>query len=360
MISDDLAEELNRGWRRRRREQGAASIDSVCARDVVPERINWLWEGRLALGKITLLGGYPDVGKTLLGLDCGARITRPDARWPTGEIAPTGEMIILSAEDAPEDTIRPRLEAAEAMLDSVRIIKAAVDETGRRRTFSLQRDLDALDALLSTMTFPRYLMIDPVTSYLGEIDSHRTTDVRAALEPLATFASERRIAVMAITHPPKASQANAINNFTGSLAFVAAPRLAFVAVKEPNTDRKLLLPVKNNIGALVQGRGYYISTKQISNGIIAPCILWDDAPVDVTANEAIFEASQADKPIKKRDAACEFLKAILSAGPRDSEEVKSAAGKSDISEITLRRARERLGVVYGHAGFPARTTWALP
>ena len=60
--------------------------------------------------------------------------------------------------------------------------------------------------------------IDPITSYMGKIDSHRTTDVRAVLEPLSRFADETGIALVAITHPPKGAQSNALHSAAGSLA----------------------------------------------------------------------------------------------------------------------------------------------
>jgi hypothetical protein len=104
------------------------------------------------------------------------------------------------------------------------------------------------------------IMIDPVTAYLGgKVDSHRTTDVRSILEPLDKFAERHKCAVVCITHPPKAAQSKAINSFTGSLAFVAAARVAFVAIDDPEdplADRQMLLPVKNNIGPMAPGLAY--------------------------------------------------------------------------------------------------------
>ena len=337
----------------------ATGIDYVLASTVIPEPINWLWENYLALRKITLLGGSPDVGKTLIATDVVARVTNIDMRWPTGEIAPTGTAVILSAEDTAEDTIRPRLEAAGALLDSVYIVKAAVESNGKKRTLNLHRDLDAVSGSLDTMARPKLLTIDPITAYLGDIDGNSTTAVRSALEPLAAFANTRCIAVLGITHPPKNAHGNAINNFTGSLAFVAAPRLAFVAVKEQGTDRKLLLPVKNNIGRLAAGRGYRIDVKQVTGGIIAPFLMWDDEPVDITASEAMMDAAHGDKD-GRLDDAVELLKAMLKDEPRFKQEIEKAAEANGISSRTLRRAKQTLCLVSDVAGFPARATWRLP
>jgi hypothetical protein len=83
------------------------------------------------------------------------------------------------------------------------------------------------------------VVFDALTSYMGKIDNASTTDVRAVLEPVGDFATELGVAVLGITHPPKAHQANALHAFTGSLAYVAAARLVFCATDEPETDRKL-------------------------------------------------------------------------------------------------------------------------
>jgi hypothetical protein len=81
--------------------------------------------------------------------------------------------------------------------------------------------------------------------------------VRSALEPLAAFAEQFNVAVLAITHPTKAPQLKAIHAATGSGAFAAAPRLLFLAINDPESQgRSLLLAAKNNIGRMAEGLGY--------------------------------------------------------------------------------------------------------
>lgn len=55
--------------------------------DVQPEAVEWLWPGRLAAGKLTLLIGDPGVGKSLLTLDAAARLSR-GIPWPDGGVPP--------------------------------------------------------------------------------------------------------------------------------------------------------------------------------------------------------------------------------------------------------------------------------
>ena len=51
----------------------------VCAADVEPEDVRWLWEGWLPFGKLVVIDGAPGVGKTALIIDLIARASRGDA-----------------------------------------------------------------------------------------------------------------------------------------------------------------------------------------------------------------------------------------------------------------------------------------
>ena len=103
-------------------------------------------------------------------------------------------MLIVSAEDDAEDTIRPRLEAAGADLARCHILDGVVqresDGTRTRRSFSLATDLPRLAAKLAELRDVALVIIDPVTAYLGGTDSHKTAEVRAVLAALADVARE--------------------------------------------------------------------------------------------------------------------------------------------------------------------------
>ena len=230
-------------------------------------------------------------------------------------------------EDGLKDTTIPRLEAAGAEFGLVHIFESSLIRAGKRKTFNLQDDLDLLGNAIDGVGNVAVVFIDALTSYMGKLDSHRTTDVRSVLEPIAGFAEKHNVAIQGVTHPPKAAQGNALRAFTGSFAFVAAPRIAFFVTSEPETTRRLLLPVKNNIGQKALGRGYFIGTKVVSKGIVAPYVQWDDAPVDVTADQAIADANRHAKDGSSLREAREFLSELLANGPVDAKEGAEAAGR---------------------------------
>lgn len=330
-----------------------------CVADVDPQPIDWLWQNRLALGKLTLLAGEPGVGKSQIVLNVAAHISTGEA-WPDRKAATCGNIIILSAEDAADDTVRPRLEAAGADLKRIHILEAAFDGNGKRRTFNLQSDLTRLGDKIAALGEVRLVIIDPVTSYMGKIDSHRTTDVRAALEPLADFARRFNVAVLAVSHPPKNAPINALHAITGSLAFVAAARLVFIAIDEPEDDgRQLVLSVKNNLGPLAAGLGYRRVQRFVNKDIVASYIVWDDVPVTITANEALAATAENAKNGSAIGKAVEFLRDELADGAMLVTDVKEHAEARGIAARTLDRARQRLGVESVKHGFQGKWMWRL-
>lgn len=338
--------------------QADGELSTVCVADVEARPIEWLWDGRIARGKLTLLAGNPDLGKSQIAIDISARLSR-GAEWPDGGAARASATLMLSAEDAVDDTIRPRLEAAGADLRRVHVVTMVIEKDGRQRSFNLQEDLGRLRKSISTIGGVGLVIVDPITSYMGaNVDSHRTTDVRGVLEPFAALADETKVAVLGITHPPKAAQSNALHAFTGSLAYVAAARLAFLAIEEPDTERRLLLPVKNNVGARAAGLGYRLEQTIVSEGIVASRVCWDSAPVTMSANEAMRMTSTDGRGA--RAEAMELLREQLAGGPMAAAEIERLAADRGIKDRTLRRARDELGVVSKKTGYGGGWSWSLP
>src|SRR4051812_25513934 len=84
---------------------------TVTLAEVKPERVSWLWPGRVPLGMLTLLVGDPGLGKSLLTIDMAAKASRAEA-----------DVLLLSAEDHAGATIRPRAEAAGAYLERIHLV----------------------------------------------------------------------------------------------------------------------------------------------------------------------------------------------------------------------------------------------
>ena len=104
-------------------EQDEADTILISARASTYEMtaIEWLWLNRFALGKLAIIAGLPDWGKGQILNYIIAQVTNHGRKWPMGEgEAPFGNVIMFSDEDAPKDTLVPRLKAAGADLKSRR------------------------------------------------------------------------------------------------------------------------------------------------------------------------------------------------------------------------------------------------
>ena len=336
-----------------------SEFELVCIADVTSEPVRWIWENRLARGKLTLISGLPNLGKSQIACDIAARLST-GVHWPNGPRAPICSSIFVCSEDDIADTVRPRLEAAGADLEKIHIIQSGFTEKKERgKTFNLQEDIDMLTAVCGAVGDVGLICLDALSSYMGKVDNASTTDVRAVLEPIGAIAKESGAAIVGIVHPPKSHQANAIHSISGSLAYVAAARLVFTVAKEPESERHLLLGVKNNLGPLAPGRGYSIAVKDNPDGITAPYILWDDAPVDVTANEALAAAARKDSG-KELERAKEFLQDLLRDGPKDAKDGEEAATANGFSHSTLKRAKRELGMKARKKDFEEGWEWLLP
>ena len=165
-LPESAAEEVKQ---KEQEGSGKSSLVIRCMADIEPEKIEWLWPCRIAIGKQTLIGGEPGLGKSQITAALAAAVTT-GGEWPCNEgRAPRGSVIILSAEDDASDTIRPRLDAAGANVRGVHLISAVRQKDGTgRRSFNLQADLGALENEIAHIGNVRLVIIDPVSSYLGQ------------------------------------------------------------------------------------------------------------------------------------------------------------------------------------------------
>jgi hypothetical protein len=332
---------------------------------IAPEKIDWLWPGRLARGKHTSEAGEPGTGKSQQSIFTVATISN-GGEWPCGEgCAPIGSSIILSAEDGAADTIVPRLIAADADLNKVHLVSAVRNPgKGGQRTFNLQTDIQLLERKIAEIGDVALVVIDPVSSYLGKTDSHKNSEVRGVLEPLSEMAERTRVGILSITHFSKTGANNtqkALHRFIGSIAFTGAPRAAFAVIEDPeDASRILFLHAKNNLAAPPQGLAYRLEQTIISDGIVASRIHWESKPVTITANQALAAAS-AGTDFSARDEAKEFLEGALANGPLAAKEVQSMAREHGISPKTLRTAREVMKVKISRDGFGpgSKSLWSL-
>jgi putative DNA primase/helicase len=340
------------------------------ASDITLEPVQWVWPGRVAVGKLTLIAGDPGLGKSQIAIYVAATMTS-GGRWPCDEgRCEPGSVIMLSAEDDAADTIVPRLKAAGADTERVHIVPAVLREDGKgRRSFNLAEDLDLLEKKISELEDVRLIIIDPISSYMGKGDANKNTDVRQVLEPIGEMAARLRVAILCITHLTK-GDGKALYRSTGSIAFVAAARAAFIVTADPDDEtRRFFLQSKNNLAKPAPGLSFRLEQHLVQDGIIGSAVVWGNEPVERTADEALSSSGSVGGITGKDDAA-DFLRDALSQGPADVLEVEQQARSAGLlgdnqrlrQSKAFRMAREALGVLYRREGFGtgARYVLSLP
>jgi DNA polymerase I-like protein with 3'-5' exonuclease and polymerase domains len=358
--------------------QWQVELESARASEVKMRAIVWLWSNRFAIGKIGIVAGLPDEGKGQILCYIAARITR-GLEWPNGEgRSPQGNVLILSAEEDPQDSLVPRLAAAGADLECIHFINMVRDhdeKTGqpRKRMFSLVSDLEKLRRKIVQVGNVVAVLIDPMSAYfgVGQVDSYRDTDVRAVLGPLKDLAEEMRCAIISIMHfNKKADITNALLRVSNSMAFVGLPRHVYSVVADVENMRKLFVRAKNNDAAEGdnQTMAYHFDVREVGfdvelgTPIRAPFIEWEPGYIDVTATEAMQAAGENKSP-RERDKAKNLLLELLAGGTEvPVEDIKDTAGGHGLAWRTIRRAADDLKVIaYKDRETPkGKWFWKLP
>lgn len=367
-------------------EKKEEAVDWMKYSDIHPECVRWLWKDMIALGKLTVIAGMPGQSKSLLTLDLAARVSQGSQMPCSKHRAPQGNVIILSAEDDPGDTIRPRLDAANADVSHIIHLKAVKEIDGKgERSFDLTKDISLLKQTITQVGNVKLIIIDPVSAYFGtKLDTHKDAHVRAVLMPVKTLAEETGTAVITVMHLSKSSHKDAMMRVNASIGFVGAARAAFLVVKDPEDEgcevgidqHRLFLSIKNNIGDDLKGLKYKLeivdleipmkdtkgmtlkeiraeSIRHRAQGPLqVPTLKWV-GETTLSANDALTPQEKEPKT-KPED---EWLLEFLADGPKPQKEVEAAASAAGFSKDKLRRARERWKVRAYRDGFGKGGQW---
>jgi hypothetical protein len=306
--------------------------------EVEPEEVEWLWPGRLPLGKLAVLDGDPGLGKSVVTLDLAARISA-GLELPDDQPCEPAGVVLLSAEDGLRDTIRPRLDAAGADTKRVVALSIVAEAKGGERVISLTKDLAVIERAIERVG-AALVVVDPLTAFLSEkTDSYKDQDVRRALAPLAALAESTRSTILIVRHLNKAAGGNTLYRGGGSIAIIGAARSGLVIAQDPeDSERRILAANKHNLSKAAPSLAFNIETAP--NG--AACVSWRGTS-SLSAGDILKEPTDPDQKSALSEAK-EFLLQELAEGPVPAEQVEKDARGAQISMRTLRRAKRELGV----------------
>lgn len=281
-------------------------------------------------GKLALLDGDPEMGKSLVTLDLIARLSRGGPMPDGAAVSQPGTSILVSVEDSAADTVRPRAEAA-----GVDLTRLLLPNFGGRLP-RLPEDIPALEALIYEHAV-ELVVIDPLMAILPPtIAANVDQCVRQALSPLAALADQTGCVILLIRHLTKAGRDRALLRGQGSMGIAAAVRTALFAAPHPKEpDGRVLAVAKHNLARRPPTLGF-----RIVESAGQPVIEWTGT-VEMTADALCKPAVVG---LKAKERAVDWLKRELAGGPRKTAEVYAAAAVVGIPERTLERAKQELRV----------------
>ncbi|PMC75533.1 AAA family ATPase [Brachybacterium sp. UMB0905] len=341
-------------------EQSSRHLHVQVAADIVPERVSWLWQGRMALGHLSLLAGREGLGKSTLAAWITAQVTR--GTLPGDLYGQPRSVIIVATEDSWAHTLVPRLMAAGA--DLSRVLNVTVETSdGFMTGLSLPKDITAL-AREAEARDVALMVLDPITSRLENLDTHKDAEVRRALEPLVAMGDRVGMSVLGLIHLNKSS-ADPLNAVMGSKAFTAVARSVSTVVADPEDEddrRRLFGTVKNNLGpALPASEVFTVESCEVEGRrgaqIITGRLDWHGS------SATTIKSAMADPGMEVQGAlgeAAEWLEDYLSMHPGTPRvEVIRDAEKAGHKERTVKRAANVVGVLSRTEGFPRQAVWSL-
>jgi hypothetical protein len=165
------------------------------ASEVSPGPIAWLWKYWLARGKLHIIAGVPETGKTTIALSYAA-IVSSGGEWPDETRATVASVLIWTAEDDADDTLVPRLMRMGADLDRIHFIEEAIPPGAKSRPFNPATDMPALVEKARAIGDVALLVLDPVVAAMPMTrNSHNNAESRNGMQPVIDFAKASDIAV---------------------------------------------------------------------------------------------------------------------------------------------------------------------
>jgi hypothetical protein len=338
-------------------------IQSVLASDIEMKLTKWLWYNHIPLGELTVFAGMPQKGKSTAAIDVVSRLTNGKDFPDSPKQVEACEVAIIASEDNHNTTTAPRLAAAGALREKVRLIIGTTD--GKlEQEIALDRDLERMREFIEEHPAIKLLVMDPVTSYIGEVDPNKPKEVRPFLNKLKKFAEEMEVGVLLIMHLSKNPDVSALHRVGGAATWIEVPRSVwFFDVEKREDDGEnsnenappsyVMVNGKLNIVSDEKKRGlkYGFNTVLVEiQGVKAEqgTIRWGE-PSSITLEQQYSGGPSRKKgkpgpsPAKK-EAAKKWLEDYLRDGPQPNDKIFEDGAKAGHNEWTLRDAKTEMGI----------------
>lgn len=220
--------------------------------DVESKEISWLWYPFIPYGKLTIIQGDPGEGKTTLVLNIAAVLSKGQGLDEHMKPEQPLHIIYQTAEDGLADTVKPRLEKAQADCNNIFVI----DETDV--SLSMQ-DERIEQAILKEKA--KLMILDPIQAYLGaKMDMNRANEARDMTKHLGQVAERTGCAIVLIGHMNKNAGGKVAYRGMGSIDFFAVARsVLLVGRVKGQENRRAMIQIKNNLAERGHAKSFVLT-----------------------------------------------------------------------------------------------------
>ena len=272
----------------------------------------------------------------------------------------------MFAEEDALSVVRGKLQVAGADSAQVRIVPFASVDGGR---FIVPRDLGLLRSAIEEYA-PVLTYVDALFNHLPSgIDVGNPMQVREAVTPLAAFAHEKDVTLLATMHENR-GQRSASSKSYGSNEFRNVARSMLYVAKTSEDGIYAFAVSKPSYSMYAPTLTYRIVSKQVYDSDQRPVVDSHDVPftvgkvvwqgtTDIGADELAMRLPVTEDQRAHGTIAVDFLHEALGVAARPAMDVCEEGRRVGIPRATIYRALKQAGVISERAGFPQRATWRL-
>ena len=294
--------------------------------EVESQQIKWLWYPFIPYGKLSIVQGDPGDGKSTLILNIAAKLSRGECIDENMNITEPVNVIYQTAEDGLADTVKPRLEAANADCSRISII----DESDKSVSMTDDRIEEAIKRENAKLC-----IFDPIQAYLGgDTDMNRANEAREMTKKLGSIAERTGCAIVLIGHMNKASGSKSTYRGLGSIDIMAAVRsLIFIGKVRKDPTTRVLIHEKSSLAPPGETMAFKLGDED--------GFRWVGA-YEISADE-LLDGKEGKATETKLERGAKLIRELLADKKEISiRELDEKAKEQGISGRTMRDVRSRM------------------
>ena len=318
---------------------------------------------RAAVGSLTILAGKRERGKSLWVYALAAALSHRSE----DEGGPLTSLLLVG-EDPWESVAVPRLKAAEADLDRVRLGQVEDGKGSQGRppvgaTCASPTSSRSCASCSATRAPSSWSSTPWRRTVRTNMPAWGDQMVQQVLIPLQEMAEDEQVAIVIVTHPSKrAGTGDLLSQIKGAGSITDTARSVLWLARDPldpkgkEGSQRVLMPIKRSLDHEVRPRRYKIVSVHVPGYGKRQARLEFVEETDIRESDL---SGPGPAPTKRLEAEA-FLRGLLASGPVPATAAKQTAMQAGITEATLNNTKAKLHIHSDEDGYEGGWLWRLP